>query len=436
MLGTKTIGHAILMAFDGRPVLATDPWLGGSGAFFGSWQLSHAIPATELDELRACRYLWISHAHPDHLSLESLDRLSQACILLPDHRGGRVRQELSARGYEVRVLPDRRWIQLSPRIHVCSIADVMQNAILLVDVNGRLFLDLNDASDRGWGEVVRREVERFRRSYLLKLAPTGNLGVWNVFGEDGVRLRLDAVRAERAGAELAAHADTLGVTHVIPFSSHHFYQRADSAWANDLLPSLDAYAATFAPRGGAELLPAFVAVDCDGDDVRAIEPPEVRGPIAPPEHFGDSWSDELEAADVAAAERYFSRCESLRRRLGFVVLRVGGKEHRIALDPQSTAGLTFEAPRTSLLTAVRRELFDDLLLGNFTKITLHGIEGLAPTLIPSLTRFADLGRAETEAGMEEYLADYRRRSTLSIMRGALPEDSQDRVRDPDSRHGE
>jgi len=232
MIGAKTIGHAILVAFDGEPILATDPWLGGSGAFFGSWQLSHAIPATEMDELRACRYHWISHAHPDHLSLESLDRPDRACILLPDHRGGRVREDLSARGYQVRVLPDRRWISLSRRIRVCCIADSMQNALLLVDVNGRLFVDLNDASDRGWGEAVRCEVKRFPRSYLLKLAPTGNLGVWNVFGKDGARLRLDAVRPERAGAELAAQADTFGVTHVIPFSSLHSFQRTDSAWAN------------------------------------------------------------------------------------------------------------------------------------------------------------------------------------------------------------
>jgi hypothetical protein len=429
MIGAKTIGHAILMAFDGEPILATDPWLGGSGAFFGSWQLSHAIPATETEELRACRYLWISHAHPDHLSLESLARLDRACILLPDHRGGRVRQDLSARGYQVRVLPDRRWISLSRRIRVCCIADSLQNALLLVDVNGRLFVDLNDASDRGWGEAVRSEVKRFARSYLLKLAPTGNLGVWNVFGTDGARLRLDAVRPERAGAELAAQADTFGVTHVIPFSSLHFFQRTDSAWANELLPALDAYAATFAPQGGAELLPAFVAVDCQDDEVRTIDPPEVRGPLLVPERFGDAWSDELEAGDVAAATRYFSRCESFRRRLGFVTLRVGGKEHRIALNRELASGLTFESPRTSLVTAIRRELFDDLLLGNFAKITVHGVDGLAPTLVPSVTRFADLGRAETDAEVEEYLADYRRRSTLSIIGDALQRDSQDRVRE-------
>src|SRR4051794_31492460 len=35
-LGFDTIGNATLIAYDGGPVLATDPWLDGP-AYFGSW---------------------------------------------------------------------------------------------------------------------------------------------------------------------------------------------------------------------------------------------------------------------------------------------------------------------------------------------------------------------------------------------------------------
>ncbi len=416
MLGVKTIGHATLIAFDGGPLLATDPWLGGNGAFFGSWQLSHAIPPAELSELRGCPYLWISHAHPDHLSIESLDLLRQACILLPDHRGGRILEELRSRRYEVRVLPDRQWVSLSPRVRICSISDFMQNAILLVDVNGRLFLNLNDASDRGWGEEVRAVVKRFRQSYLLKLAPTGNLGVLNVFDERGARLPIDPVLPDRAGSELAAHADSYGVTYVVPFSSLHSYQRTDSAWANEFTVPVEAYARTFASRRGATLLPAFVEIDCERDAVREIAPAKVEGPLLSPEEFGDDWSDELERDDVAAIAGYFVRKETLRSRVGFIVLRVGGKDHRIVLNGDLATGLTFEAPRNSLTAAVRCEAFDDLLLGHFVKTTLHGLESLAPAFIPTVTRFADHGRAETDAEVREHLADYRRRAALPLRR--------------------
>ena len=76
MLGVKTIGNATLIAFDGAPVLVTDPWLGDvDPAYFGSWVTSHEIPDEQLDHVRACPYLWISHGHPDHLSPASLETL-------------------------------------------------------------------------------------------------------------------------------------------------------------------------------------------------------------------------------------------------------------------------------------------------------------------------------------------------------------------------
>ena len=74
-LAFETIGNATLIVHDGAPLLATDPWLSGS-AYFGSWILSHAIPEEQLASIRACPYLWISHGHPDHLSMPSLETLA------------------------------------------------------------------------------------------------------------------------------------------------------------------------------------------------------------------------------------------------------------------------------------------------------------------------------------------------------------------------
>jgi hypothetical protein len=428
VLGVKTVGHATLIAYDDAPLLATDPWLGGGGAFFGSWQLSHAIPAAELADIRACPYVWISHGHPDHLSIESLTSIPEACILLPDHRGGRIHAELTARGRRVRVLGDRVWTALSRRVRVCAIADVMQNAILLVEINGRLFLNLNDASDRGWGRDVRAAVTRFPHSYLLKLAPTGNLGVLNLFDETGQRRSVAHVDPRRAGAELASWADSYGVRYVVPFSSLHQYQRTDSAWANALNVPLDVYAASFASKTGATLLPAFLAIDCGRDDLRALAPPALEPALQPPEVFGDCWSDELERDDVLLVERYFRRKAGLRERVGFVAVRVGGVTQRIVLNDMLATGVTLDAPRTSLMAAVRGEMLDDLLLGHFAKITLHGLASLAPSFIPDVTRFADWGRAEQADELAAYHEDYHRRAIEPLVWHVLGDDSAGRVR--------
>jgi hypothetical protein len=69
--------------------------------------------------------------------------------------------------------------------------------------------------------------------------------------------------------------------------------------------------------------------------------------------------------------------------------------------------VTIEAPRRSLMAAVRRQAFDELLLGHFAKVTLHGVRNLG--FLPVVTRFGDAGGAQTGREVDEYLADYQRR---------------------------
>src|SRR5258708_20275629 len=39
----------------------------GASAYFGSWCLSHEIPAEQIQAINQCEFVWISHGHPDHL---------------------------------------------------------------------------------------------------------------------------------------------------------------------------------------------------------------------------------------------------------------------------------------------------------------------------------------------------------------------------------
>ena len=167
-LGFETIGNATLICHDGGPLLVTDPWLQGP-AYFGSWGLSHEIPEQQLAAIRAARYLWISHGHPDHLSPDSLAQLKQVPVLLPDHVGGRIAEGLRADGHDVRVLKDGVWTELSPRVRVASMSDYNQDAVLLVEMDGHLIANTNDASDRGGSAFLREAVARAKKSFLLAL---------------------------------------------------------------------------------------------------------------------------------------------------------------------------------------------------------------------------------------------------------------------------
>lgn len=420
-VGFETIGNATLICHDAGPVLVTDPWLRGP-AYFGSWSLTHEIPPEQMESILACPYVWVSHGHPDHLSGESLELLKSRQILIPDHVGGRIRDDLLAQGFKVKVLEDRRWYQLSPRIRVLSIADYNQDAVLLVEINGRLVANLNDANDKGWASEVRRIVRGYKTSYMMALSGHGDADMMNFFREDGTRIPPDAALRAPVGPSIAVRTEYFGARFFIPFSSMHRYQRADSDWANAYITHLPDYAVGFS-SSFCELLPAFVRVDCAGDSVEEIRPPETSSEILPPEAFGDHWGDQLEKEEVAQVRDYFRAVEHLPKVMGFINFRVGGRDNMIELRKKGfDRGLTFEVPRHSLMTAVRYEVFDDLLIGNFMKTTLHGNWGrnkLYPDFTPYVAKYGDNGKARTDRELETYFKAYRMRNGFGYVQHRL-----------------
>jgi hypothetical protein len=417
-LGFETIGNATLIVHDGGPVLATDPWIDGA-AYFGSWTRSHGVPEEQRAAIAACRWIWISHGHPDHLSGESLEKLRGATLLLPDHVGGRIGADLAAQGFRTRVLRCREWVELSPRVRVACVADWNQDAVLLVEVAGRLVANLNDAGERGWGPFVRGVVRRHPQSYLMRLSGYGDADMINKFREDGRRIVPQAAQRTPVGAAIARDAEALGARFFIPFSSMHRYQRADSIWANAYTTPLDAYGEGFDSRR-CELLPAFARVDLAHDAVTPIDPPAMPDRAVDPREFGDDWEERLEPGEAEELAAYLGAIEHVREAFGFVRFRVGGEETHVPLEgPRRDRGLTFEAPRGSLMTAVRYRVFDDLLIGNFMKVTLHGDADLYPEFTPYVAKYADNGGARTEADLARYFAAYRGRDWVSFFRDQL-----------------
>ena len=73
-------------------------------------------------------------------------------------------------------------------------------------------------------------------------------------------------------------------------------------------------------------------------------------------------------------------------------------------------GITFEVPRYSLMKAINLHIFDDLLIGNFMKTTLHNMRSLYEVDFNFyLAKYADNGRAETFDELEQYFKIYRKR---------------------------
>src|SRR5262245_53049111 len=360
--GFETIGNATLICHDKAPVLATDPWISGP-AYFGSWTRSHEIPAEQMESIKGAEYLWISHGHPDHLSEASLELLKGKKFLLPDHVGNRIFDSLKSQGFDVHILKSREWVRLSDRIRILCIADYNQDGILLVDLNGALVVNLNDASDRGWKRFVRNIIHEYDVSFLLKLSGYGDAEMIHIFDEDGTFLPPPAAKRDPVGHQIAHLAAQFGARYFVPFSSMHRYQRADSVWANEYTTKLADYRNGFESTH-CELLPAFVRYDCAKESLEAIDPPAMSAQVSSPAQFGDDWSDPLDASDKARLTAYIQTFEHVRNHFAFIRFTVGGVTHTIDLAgrPGGGRGITFEAPRHSLMHAVEQEVFDDMLI--------------------------------------------------------------------------
>ncbi|MBK8100221.1 MAG: MBL fold metallo-hydrolase [Planctomycetes bacterium] len=213
-LGFETIGNACIIAHDRGPVLATDPWLFGP-AYFGSWRLSHEVPAEQQANVKACKYIWLSHGHPDHLSLPSLEQLRDKIILLADHVGGRIAKDLQGLGFTIKILRCGEWVELSPRLRIASIANYNQDAVLLMDLDGHLLIDANDAGDRGASRFLARELPRFQKStFLACLTGYGDADMIHFVDEQGNLVPPAAAKKEPVGPQIAEILHTFGIRYL------------------------------------------------------------------------------------------------------------------------------------------------------------------------------------------------------------------------------
>lgn len=414
-LGFEAIGNACLICHDRGPVLACDPWLSGP-AYFGSWRLAHEVPAEQQEHVRQCRFLWLSHGHPDHLSLPSLEQLRDKQILLADHRGGRIARDLQGLGFRVQVLKCGQWTELSPRLRIAAIANYNQDAVLLIELDGNLLIDANDAGDRGASRFFRQEIARFHKdTFIACLTGYGDADMINFFDEQGHQVLPAAASKAPVGPKIAGLLDHYGIKHFVPSSSMHCYRRTDSAWANEYATPVTAHAQGFRSER-ATCLPPYVHYDLRTGKYRGLEPKATSPRLDQPQVFGDDWTTPLERADVQQLQDYFARFAHLPTFLGWLNFRVGGKDHVIDVNRSHQRGITFAVPRHSLMQAVEWHAFDDLLIGNFMQTTLHGdwwgkqgADALYPHFTPFVTKFGDNGGACTGPELAAYVADYVRR---------------------------
>ena len=227
-------------------------------------------------------------------------------ILLPDHVGNRICIGLKEAGFHVSILPDRKWVEISSNIKIFCITTIIQDAVLLLDVNGKLFVNLNDAGTRGCTTTIRKIVKQYKDSYLLTLSGYGDADMINFYDENGSFIEPLAANNKLVGNQLSLVARSIGTNNVIPFSSFHQYQRTDSQWAKKYVTPLEAYKSGF-DFNKLNYIEPFVLLDCRSGENYSENPEETDLPVFGPKVFGDCWSEELINGDLNLIDSYFRR---------------------------------------------------------------------------------------------------------------------------------
>ena len=87
------------------------------------------------------------------------------------------------------------------------------------------------------------------------------------------------------------------------------------------------------------------------------------------------------------------------------------------------------------MSCIEQALFDDLLIGNYMRTTLHNVESLYPDFTPYVAKYADNGDAKTKRELTRYFGHYYLRDPIVhslkhladaselVLRRAIPEDT-------------
>ena len=388
MLGFETIGNATLTVFDELPILVTDPWINGK-PYFGSWDHKYKIPKTQLDNIKKSKFVWLSHGHPDHIDPDSFDIFENKTILVPDHYGDRIYNDLKIKHKCIK-LTSNKWFELTKNIKIKSFADWNQDASLIVDINNKdLILNLNDGSGLGWSKTIQKIISNYENRFLLKLVNWGDADMINIYNHHNEFLLPLAAEKKSCGESYNYYMKKWNCNFGIPFSSFHTYIRKDSCKMNQFTTPLQEHYKNFNSTKH-NLLPAFIIWDSIKSDYKKINPEENQEKIIEPDKFGDNWLDNLDKNDENILIDYFSKFDHLKKKFGFINFRVGNKDLNIKLSERKE-GFQFQAPRNSLIYSINNGIFDDMLIGNFMKTKLINVPSLYPDFTPYVTKFGDNG---------------------------------------------
>tara|TARA_Y100000768_G_scaffold386934_1_gene376626 strand:- start:1228 stop:1878 length:651 start_codon:yes stop_codon:yes gene_type:complete len=155
-----------------------------------------------------------------------------------------------------------------------------------------------------------------------------------------------------------------------------------------------------------EMLPAFIIWDTIKEKYTEINPSTNSDIAKSASDFGDNWNDDLDEEDKSLIKNYFNKFSHIKEKFGLFSFKIGKSELNLKFSGKKEA-IEFNTPRNSLVFAVKHNIFDDLLIGNFMKIKLINVPSLYPDFTPYVTKYGDNGLSYSKEELEKYFDYYK-----------------------------
>jgi UDP-MurNAc hydroxylase len=219
------LNHSSIVVQSNKTKILCDPWFTGS-AFNNGWRLLHEN-SHDINDVE-CDFIWISHEHPDHLSIPTLTQLTKRKhFLYQSTQDKKVLNYIEKNGHFITELNDSSEYTFNDIKVTSFISDSFDSATLFTFENGEKFLNINDVRVE-LGDIADR-IKKFDLSNLKIIAIQFSYANWaGNEGDNEIPLHQQDLVIER----ISKVFEIFKPQKILLFASYIYYSHKENFYFN------------------------------------------------------------------------------------------------------------------------------------------------------------------------------------------------------------
>jgi len=229
----KFVNHASVIIENEHIKLLSDPWYFGD-AFHQGWSLIFENKKEDILEiLNSITHIWISHEHPDHLSIpffkeyKELLKNKNIKVLFQETKDKRVFNFIKSLEIEITELKNKKEYLIGDNFSIKCVKFGFYDSALLVNIGNKKIFNLNDCPLNN-----KKDLSLFKKNFgsCDVLLTQFSYAAWKG-GENNILWRKNA--ADEKIQTLILQAETLEAKTVIPFASFIKFSNIRNSYLNE-----------------------------------------------------------------------------------------------------------------------------------------------------------------------------------------------------------